>query len=264
MNKVVAMFDFDGTLVNTPRLYYAAHREIFQALTRWRSLPTTYFPSYEDYLREAAALEGIDYKTWYRKHGIELVDELAKNESSGWMVRFNDRTETTVHIQITYPEDRKGGTRISEADFEKLFNAFFTRHHLTKVKMMPGARYLIEVLLKRGISLAIISGAPLARIVQILDHLELPRELFDSIESTTNKAQMMKLTLAVREPRPKPMFYLGDMPADIVSARQARVVSVAFMSDMNRCIRDLIDAQHPDYKINDWRDLSMGVSDDYE
>lgn len=255
MSKVIAVFDFDGTLVNTPVLYHAAHLDILQALTRWRLPPPR--PAYEEYLRATAALEGFDHRSWYREHGIEIVDQLPKNEGSGWKVRFNDGTETSVRIQIAYPSCEEGITKVSESDFERLFDAFFAHHYLTEIKMMPGARYMIEVLLKRGIPLVIISKASLEHMRQILDHLELPQEIFDYIISSNDK------TKALRGRPGFPWiagadnfyFYIGDMPADIVFARDAGMTSIAFMSDINRCIEDLIDAQHPDYKINDWRKL---------
>ncbi|NLE64907.1 MAG: HAD family hydrolase [Elusimicrobia bacterium] len=142
--------------------------------------------------------------------------------------------------------------------------ALFRDHHDRRlrqnIRLLPGAKGLLKDLKTRGMFLAIASNRPARFCRIILDELGIV-SAFDRIICGDNVPRpkpwpdMLQRIVRELKVRPSQAIYVGDMTVDVLSARRARIFSVAVPT--GSCTIEEIRAVRPDRMIARLTDLRV-------
>jgi pyrophosphatase PpaX len=177
------------------------------------------------------------YNRIFAKFGIR---ELTKDE----FLRYQSPNWDDFYLRIGLP---KKFWKEADDDWPKLYEREKpTLHH--------DARRCLTTLKDNGLGVALVSNGSRDRINKELDRFRL-RRFFDSLEFGVKKAElkpsprMLERTLARLDLKPSNALYVGDSPADIQAAKNAKVPSVALARGPIQAER--LGAEKPDYMFSD-------------
>lgn len=141
-----------------------------------------------------------------------------------------------------------------------------SRKNIGLIRVYHGIKELIVKLKRQGYRLAICTGKDRARTIEILDKLYLLK-LFNVIvcsdDVTNPKPHPDSLALALRNigAIPENAVMIGDAKNDILSAKRARIKSIAVT--WGDVTKDVLERECPDYIVNTMGELYDAVVDSF-
>ena len=133
-----------------------------------------------------------------------------------------------------------------------------------KPDLHPDAMRCLATLKARGFRLALVSNGSRERVTGELERLKV-RPFFDSVEFGAEKEHlkpspyMLDKTLAALGIKPAEAVYVGDSPADIQAAKNARVPSIALARGPIQAQR--LRAEGPDHIFGGLEEMTSFLTD---
>lgn len=155
----------------------------------------------------------------------------------------------------------KHGIVVKKEDVSKLYMEEYLRL-ATDVELYPGALEILEYLKSKGITIGLVTGQSAgAALPFIYEKFGIGHYFRHSVFESTYKKDSILNLLARTGVNHDECAYVGDAPSDMRHAKQAAVVSVAFVN--GRCPLELLTGVGPMFYIDDLRKIKM-VIDAYE
>ena len=143
----------------------------------------------------------------------------------------------------------------------------FRRHHDQRlrqnIRLLKGARPLLDFLRRKNIRLAIASNRPVRFCKLILKTLDIDQYFDfvicgDMVKRAKPYPDMVNAILKKAKVRPSEAIYVGDMSVDILCGKRARVMTVGIPT--GSCTREEILAEKPDLLVERLTELKQAVA----
>ncbi len=155
---------------------------------------------------------------------------------------------------------------VKEEVFEEALKIY--RHHhkkalIAKARLLPWARWTLEVLKRKGFLLAIATNRPTKFSNILLRHLELKKYFDmvlcgDRVKRAKPFPDILERILQRFRLKPHQAFYVGDMPIDVQAGKRARIKTIVIPSKSSS-VREL-KAKAPYKIIENLRELTKIVT----
>lgn len=226
----IILFDFDGVIITQTSLELAALKQLKNPFYNWKNIEN---------------MRLIDY--------ARLIEQ---SDSKNKLEAFN-------HINGAYKK------LIPSPIKRLLFFVQFRRDYpkLEKIydKLRPNMEEVLELLKKNNLPMGIVSNTGGSRLEYFNKKFNLEKYfsvLFSRDDTTIRKPEPYPLILALTKIKQKfgykkikknLVYYIGDLPTDILCANRAGVNSVALLSGHG--LKTDLELQDPDFSIKDIKEI---------
>ncbi len=144
---------------------------------------------------------------------------------------------------------------IYEAYYQQMLEDMLSKGDTEHVLLYPGVSKTLTSLRKNNIVTGIVTTQPQLLVEPLLEKLNITSLLTRFVSNVINKAEAINSLVAAEKIPLTECYYVGDSPSDIIHAKKAGVIAVAFVDKRGYIPIDMIKATDPDYIIHDIREI---------